>query len=96
MFRCLFALIRRPHVLAVCLLLGAAFGITRKRDRLTLLAKTLRELTPEQQRVIYLRFIAGLDTSEIARIMGNRRDDVGMLQLHALRSLLRVLAKFLS
>ena len=69
-----------------------AFGILRMRGRPNPLAKALRELTPEQQRVIYLRFVAGLDTSEIAQIMGKREDDVRMLQLHALRSLLRVLA----
>jgi DNA-directed RNA polymerase specialized sigma24 family protein len=79
---------------AGCLLLGAAFGIRRMRGRPSLLAKALGELTPEQQRVIYLRFIADLDSNEIAQVMGKREDDVRMLQLHAFRRLLRMLDKY--
>jgi DNA-directed RNA polymerase specialized sigma24 family protein len=82
---------RRAPVVAGCLLLGAAFGILWMRGRPSLLASALRELTPEQQRVIYLRFIADLDSSEIGLVMGKREDDVRMLQLHAFRRLLRFL-----
>ena len=94
MLRRLLALIRRDPVVAGCLLLGAAFGILWMRGRPSLLAKALGELTPEQQRVIYLRFIADLDSNEIALVMGKREDDVRMLQLDAFRRLLRILDKY--
>ena len=79
----LLALVRRAPVLAGCLVLGAAFGILWMRGRPGPLAKALAELTPEQQRVIYLRFIADLDSHEIALVMGKRADEVRLLQLHA-------------
>ena len=93
MLRRLFALVRRDPVVAGCLLLGAAFGILRMRGRPSLLAHALGELTHEQQRVIYLRFIADLDSNEIALVMGKREGEVRMLQLHAFRRLLRILDK---
>jgi Sigma-70, region 4 len=92
--RRLLALIRRDPVVVGCLLLGvAAFGILRMRGRPSLLAHALGEITPEQQRVIYLRFIADLDSKEIAQVMGKPEDDVRMLQLDAFRRLLRILDK---
>jgi Sigma-70, region 4 len=90
--RRLFALLRRDPIIAGCLLLGAAFGILRLRGRARPHNVALGELTPEQQRLIYLRFVDGLDTSEIARIMAAPEDEVRVLQLQALRSLLRGLA----
>jgi hypothetical protein len=91
--RRLLALVRRAPILAGCLLFGAAVGILWMRGRPSLLAKALGELTPEQHRVIYLRFMADLDSNQIARVMGKREDEVRMLQLHAFRKLLRTLDK---
>jgi DNA-directed RNA polymerase specialized sigma24 family protein len=89
--RQLLPLIRRYPVVAGWLLLGAAFSILWARRGADPLARAIRELTPEQQWVIYLRFAADFDTSEIAQIMGQREDTILELQLRALMSLRRVL-----
>lgn len=48
-------------------------------------------LTPEQQRVLYLRFVEGFEPSEIADLMGKTAGAVKQLQYRALASLRRFL-----
>jgi RNA polymerase sigma-70 factor (ECF subfamily) len=49
------------------------------------------QLTPEQQRVLYLRFVEGFEPSEIADLMGKTAGAVKQLQYRALASLRRML-----
>jgi RNA polymerase sigma-70 factor (ECF subfamily) len=56
-----------------------------------LIARALIQLTAEQQRVIVLKFIEGLDNDQIARIMDKREGAIRALQMRALLSLRRVL-----
>jgi DNA-directed RNA polymerase specialized sigma24 family protein len=89
--RQLLPFLRHYPVLAIWLLLGATFGILWLRRGADPLARAIRELTPIQQWMIYLRFGADFDTREIAQIMGQPEDRVRRLQLRALRRLLQVL-----
>jgi RNA polymerase sigma-70 factor, ECF subfamily len=56
-----------------------------------LLARALGQLTPEQQQVIVMKFIEGLDNEHIAASMGKREGAIRALQMRALMSLRRVL-----
>ena len=47
----------------------------------------VRELSPDQQEVLSLRFAAGLDTHEAARVMGRNANAVRQLQFRALETL---------
>jgi RNA polymerase sigma-70 factor (ECF subfamily) len=58
-----------------------------------LLAPAIRRLTLEQQQVITLKFVAGLDTSEVATVMNKREGTIRALQLRALQSLRRDLER---
>jgi RNA polymerase sigma-70 factor (ECF subfamily) len=58
-----------------------------------LLAPAIRRLTPEQQQVITLKFVAGLDTAQVATVMNKRAGTVRALQLRALQSLRRDLER---
>lgn len=49
------------------------------------------QLTPEQQRVLHLRFVEGFEPSEIATLMGKSAGAVKQLQYRALASLRRML-----
>lgn len=57
------------------------------------LAKAVRQLTSKQQQVIHMRFVVDLDTSEIARAMGEREGAIRALQMRGLLTLRRVLDK---
>jgi len=70
----------------------AAREITQWIDA-ELLASAIRRLTPEQQQVITLKFIDGLDTAEVARLMDKREGTIRALQLRALQRLRRVLER---
>jgi RNA polymerase sigma-70 factor (ECF subfamily) len=48
------------------------------------LARAVRHLTPKQQQVIHLRFMADLDTSEIAQVMGEQEGAIRALQMRGL------------
>ncbi|MCW5882920.1 MAG: sigma-70 family RNA polymerase sigma factor, partial [Anaerolineae bacterium] len=50
-------------------------------------------LTPEQQQVLYLRFVEGFEPSEIARLMGKSAGAVKQLQYRALAALRRHLSR---
>ncbi len=56
------------------------------------LERMLQRLTPEQQQVIFLRFVEGYDTFETARIMGKTGGAVRTLQHRALKTLSRIMA----
>ena len=49
------------------------------------------QLTPEQQKVLYLRFVEGFEPSEIAGLMGKSAGAVKQLQYRALATLRRLL-----
>ena len=55
------------------------------------LARAVRQLSREQQQVLYLRFTADLDTGAIAEIMGEPERAIRTLQLHAVQHLSRLL-----
>lgn len=54
--------------------------------------EAMRELTPEQQQVVALRFLAGLSTAEVAQIVGRREGAVRALQHRAVATLARRMA----
>ncbi len=56
-----------------------------------LLARALGQLTPEQQQVIVMKFIEGMDNEQIAASMDKREGAIRALQMRALMSLRRVL-----
>jgi RNA polymerase sigma-70 factor (ECF subfamily) len=56
------------------------------------LRQALKRLTPEQQQVVILRFVHGLDHSEVAAIMGKNAGAVRGLQHRALEALHVLLA----
>lgn len=51
----------------------------------------LARLTADQRDVLLLRFVAGLDTPEVARVMGRRPNAVRQLQFRALTSMRRLM-----
>jgi len=55
------------------------------------LAGALSQLTAEQQQVIIMKFIEGLDNEQIAQTMDRREGAIRALQMRALMSLRRVL-----
>jgi RNA polymerase sigma-70 factor (ECF subfamily) len=57
------------------------------------LATALSQLTLEQQQVIVMKFIEGLDNEQIAQSMDRREGAIRALQMRALMSLRRVLEK---
>jgi RNA polymerase sigma-70 factor (ECF subfamily) len=52
---------------------------------------TIGRLTEEQQQVLILRFFEGLDTGEVAELMGKRRGAIRGLQFRALSALRELL-----
>lgn len=73
----------RPHA-------DPAGLLQNSEDRMQL-RDAIRRLTPEQQRVITMRFIDNLDISEIARLMRRRPGAIHSMQHRALASLYRFL-----
>jgi len=57
------------------------------------LRRALSRLTGEQQEVIFLRFLQGLQISEVATVTGRSEGAVKALQFRALRSLQKILAE---
>lgn len=55
------------------------------------LYKALNSLRPEHQEVLYLRFLQGLSTTEVGKIMEKTEGAIRVLQFRALKALLRVL-----
>jgi RNA polymerase sigma-70 factor (ECF subfamily) len=69
---------------------AAAVELSRALDA-DLLARALGELTIDQQQVIVMKFIDGLDNEQIAHTMDKREGAIRALQMRALLSLRRVL-----
>jgi RNA polymerase sigma-70 factor (ECF subfamily) len=69
---------------------SAAVELARALDA-DLLARALGELTPDQQQVIVLKFLEGMDNEQIAQSMEKREGAIRALQMRALMSLRRVL-----
>jgi len=69
---------------------SAAVELSRTLDA-DVLASALCELTFEQQQVIVMKFIEGLDNEQIAQTMEKREGAIRALQMRALMSLRRVL-----
>jgi len=57
------------------------------------IAGALAELTIEQQQVIVMKFIEGLDNEQIAQLMDKREGAIRALQMRALMSMRRVLER---
>jgi RNA polymerase sigma-70 factor, ECF subfamily len=68
----------------------AAVELARALDA-DLLSRALGELTVDQQQVIVMKFIDGLDNEQIAQSMDKREGAIRALQMRALSSLRRVL-----
>jgi RNA polymerase sigma-70 factor (ECF subfamily) len=69
---------------------AAAVELARTLDA-DVLARALNALTPDQQQVIVMKFIEGLDNEQIAQSMDKREGAIRALQMRALMSLRRVL-----
>ena len=69
---------------------AAAVELARALDA-DVLAQALTQLTVEQQQVIVMKFIEGLDNEQIALTMDKREGAIRALQMRALMSLRRVL-----
>jgi RNA polymerase sigma-70 factor, ECF subfamily len=69
---------------------AAAVELSRALDA-DLLARALGELTPDQQQVIIMKFLEGLDNEQIAQNLDKREGAIRALQMRALMSLRRVL-----
>ena len=54
------------------------------------LRRALRQLTPEQQEIVFLRFFQGLQIAEVATVTGRTEGAVKALQFRALRALERL------
>ena len=69
----------------------AATQLARTIDA-DLLMRGIRQLTPEQQEVILLRFAEGLETAQIAKVLDKQEGAVRALQMRAMQRLRQVLA----
>jgi RNA polymerase sigma-70 factor (ECF subfamily) len=69
---------------------AAAVELGRTLDA-DLLARALAQLTLDQQQVIVMKFIEGLDNEQIAQALNKREGAIRALQMRALMSLRRVL-----
>jgi RNA polymerase sigma-70 factor (ECF subfamily) len=70
----------------------ATSEVSRRMDA-QILADAIKELTPDQQQVIVMRFVLGHDGTEIAQILGKQDGTIRALQFRALAQLRRVLAR---
>ncbi len=71
---------------------AAAVELAQQLDA-NVLAAAIQELTPEQQQVIVLKFIDGMENVHIAQVMDKREGAIRALQLRALLALRRVLER---
>jgi RNA polymerase sigma-70 factor (ECF subfamily) len=81
---------RRPTIPLLDERLPALAGIDRvveTRLRMAQLSEAMKQLTPDQQHVILLRFVAGFKLREIAYVMDKSTAAIKMLQLRALSQL---------
>lgn len=66
---------------------GAAVEERLVREQLRL---AIGDLTPDQQKVLVLKFVEGMSNQEVARILGKTEGAVKSIQYHALSSLARL------
>ena len=69
---------------------AAAVDLARTLDA-EVLTRALGQLTPDQQQVIVMKFIQGMDNDQIAQTLDKREGAIRALQMRALMSLRRVL-----
>jgi RNA polymerase sigma-70 factor (ECF subfamily) len=69
---------------------AAAVDLARALDA-DLLARALGQLTQDQQQVIVMKFLEGMDNEQIAQSLNKREGAIRALQMRALMSLRRVL-----
>ncbi len=79
----------RPEVVDVADTEGSVIQSTQDQ----LLRDAIRELTPEQEEVVTLRFLMGYEIAQVARIVGRTEGAVKALQHRALATLRRRLDK---
>src|SRR5579884_1622348 len=70
---------------------GDTEDLAQWRASAQLLMSTIRRLTDEQQQVILLKFIDGMDNTEISATMGKKEGAIRALQYRALLALQRIL-----
>ncbi len=58
--------------------------------------QAIEQLTPQQRRIVHLRFILGLPTEDVARITGRSEGSVKLLQHRALRRLHDLLEEYIA
>ena len=68
----------------------AATQLARTLDA-DLLMRGIRQLTPDQQEVILLRFAEGLDTAQVAAVLEKHQGAIRALQMRAIQRLRQVL-----
>ena len=69
---------------------GSDLEVIDRLDR-EALHLALNKLRPEHQEVLYLRFLQGLSSSEVAQAMGKTEGAVRVLQFRALKHLVKVM-----
>lgn len=69
---------------------GSDLEVLDRLDR-EALYKALNKLRPEHQEVLYLRFLQGLSSTEVAQTMGKTEGAIRVLQFRALKHLLRIM-----
>lgn len=86
---------RRHHSATDGLLPDEALAVTPAEDSFAHqdIRVLFAKLTPDQQQVLYLRFVEGFEPSEIARLMGKTAGAVKQLQYRALAALRRHLSR---
>ncbi|MBV9120762.1 MAG: sigma-70 family RNA polymerase sigma factor [Chloroflexi bacterium] len=70
---------------------GDPEAFAQRRATAQVLMTAIRRLTDEQQQVILLKFIDGMDNSEISAAMGKKEGAIRALQYRALLALQRIL-----
>lgn len=69
---------------------GSDLEVLDRLDR-EALYKALNKLRPEHQEVLYLRFLQGLSSTEVAQAMGKTEGAIRVLQFRALKHLLKII-----
>jgi RNA polymerase sigma-70 factor (ECF subfamily) len=65
----------------------------QNRFDVQVIREALQFLTEEQQQVLSLRFIAGMSTEDVARLMNKREGAIRALQMRALQALTKYMAE---
>jgi len=65
----------------------------QNRFNVQAIREALQFLTEEQQQVLSLRFIAGMSTEDVARLMNKREGAIRALQMRALQALTKYMAE---